>query len=97
VEAEEAAESEAAEKPAEAALRTPEPMRDDELLLPLGEEVAGEGAAADAASEVPPVTVADVSPEAAGERLVPIAAPVAEMLDVEAESPILPASDERED
>jgi ribonuclease G len=97
VEAEEAAESEAAEKPAEAALRTPEPMRDDELLLPLGEEVAGEVAAADAASEVPPVTVADVSPEAAGERLVPIAAPVAEMLDVEAESPILPASDERED
>jgi len=66
-----------------------------ETPLPLGEEIPGEVAAAEARAAEPQASEADEATTA--ERPEGIAAPFAEMLDVEAESPILPDSDEREE
>jgi hypothetical protein len=64
---------------------------------PEGDDALGTIARAAAAPPVPPVPAAEEKPAAAGEGIAAIAAPHAEMLDVEAESPILPASDESEE
>jgi ribonuclease G len=64
-----------------------------ETLSPQGE---GAGGDAEAAAELPEADPGE-GPAEAEKHFVAIAAPVAEMLDAEAESPILPASDEREE
>jgi ribonuclease G len=65
--------------------------------FPKGDDALGTIPRAAAAPPVPPVPAAEEKPAAAGEGIAAIAAPHAEMLDVEAESPILPASDESEE
>jgi hypothetical protein len=60
---------------------------------PQGEE---EGSSAGAETELPGADPVEDSAEL-GRRLLASAVPIAEMLDAEAESPILPASDEREE
>jgi hypothetical protein len=82
------AETVAAAEPAETA-----PPAPAEALVPQGGEM---GADAEAAVGLPEADSSE-GPAEAEKRSSAIAAPVAEMLDAEAESPILPASDEREE
>jgi ribonuclease G len=64
---------------------------------PPGDEASEAIAAAAVDSDEQPTPAPHKKPTTAGEPVAVIAAPPAEMLDAEAESPILPASDEREE
>jgi ribonuclease G len=96
---EKGAPTEGAVEPAEAAetVETAAPVAEPtaaapaEALVPQG---GGAGDDAGAATE-PPEADSGEGPAKAEGRFAAVAAPVAEMVDVEAESPILPASDER--